>query len=527
MKQNYKLTTLAMRFIRELAQVVTRSKLRNVNVLGRSGRYDVQIDDFYHLIADNPSISPEEAADYLFGRPPNDPQFLKLKSKLKYRLIDMLFLIGNKEPSYNNLENAFMNCWKEWAAVKILIAKGARCTAISLAEKVIANAVRFEITELVPPVARLLRVYYGRRVGNQRLFEHYDDLHRSYQQLYNLEANAETYHSEIVIEMQQERSANPVISQKAWAYYHELAPALETHDSLRLHQYVRCLRLAAEMNDCDYPAAIQTCNAAIEYLLAKPFRSRSALTLFLYNKLDCCTQLRRFEEGGQAAELGLQLERSGTYNWFKNRELYMRLALHAQRYQEAYEIFLQAVKNRGYRQLDALAAETWKIYEAFIYYLILLKRIQPMASDTHFKSFRLGKFLNEVPHFSRDKRGMNIPILIIQILFSITKRKYSKAVDRIEAVDKYCSRYLYRDQNFRSNSFIKMLMTIPRNGFHKAAVERKTERYLEGLQEHPLEVAHQSHEIEIIPYEDLWEMVVASLDRSFHWSGDYWKRRGG
>ncbi len=31
----------------------------------------------------------------------------------------------------------------------------------------------------------------------------------------------------------------------------------------------------------------------------------------------------------------------------------------------------------------------------------------------------------------------------------------------------------------------------------------------------PLDVAKQSHEIEIIPYEELWDMVIDSLENKF------------
>ena len=91
------------------------------------------------------------------------------------------------------------------------------------------------------------------------------------------------------------------------------------------------------------------------------------------------------------------------------------------------------------------------------------------------------------------------------------QKKYNRAIDRIEAIEKYTSRYLKKDTNFRSNCFIKMLLEIPKEGFHRVAVERKASKYRERLSEMPLEVANQSHSIEIIPYEDLWEMVLNVL----------------
>jgi len=86
-----------------------------------------------------------------------------------------------------------------------------------------------------------------------------------------------------------------------------------------------------------------------------------------------------------------------------------------------------------------------------------------------------------------------------------------QSIDRIEAIKKYCSRYLRQDDNFRSNCIIKLLLQIPEGSFHRQAVLRRAGKYLEQLQSVPLEIAYQTHEIEIIPYEDLWEMTIDSL----------------
>lgn len=106
---------------------------------------------------------------------------------------------------------------------------------------------------------------------------------------------------------------------------------------------------------------------------------------------------------------------------------------------------------------------------------------------------------------------MNIPVLIVQFLYDIVDKRYDAGIERVEAVQKYVSRYLRKDELFRSNCFLKMLVQIPEAGFHREAVVRKAERYLSQLAETPLAIANQPHEIEIIPYEDLWQMILEIL----------------
>jgi hypothetical protein len=130
----------------------------------------------------------------------------------------------------------------------------------------------------------------------------------------------------------------------------------------------------------------------------------------------------------------------------------------------------------------------------------------------------MGKFINEISLFSKDKGGMNISILIIQILYAIAEKDYTKSSDRIDGIAKYCSRYLKDDSTFRSNTFIKMLLQIPQANFHREASTRKTEKLFKQLQTVPLASANQAHEIEIIPYEVLWEMALESLQLKI-WKG--------
>jgi len=153
--------------------------------------------------------------------------------------------------------------------------------------------------------------------------------------------------------------------------------------------------------------------------------------------------------------------------------------------------------------------------ESYIHFLVYINKITPIREDKRFNKFRMGKFLNSVPTFSKDKRGLNIPILVIQIVFFIVRKDFDKAVNRIESIEKYCSRYLKKGDNFRSNCFIKMLLQIPISGFHKAGTERRAKKYFDQLKGVSLEIANQANEVEVIPYEDMWGIIIESLETKF------------
>lgn len=79
------------------------------------------------------------------------------------------------------------------------------------------------------------------------------------------------------------------------------------------------------------------------------------------------------------------------------------------------------------------------------------------------------------------------------------------------SIGEYSKRYLRNDETFRSNCFIKMLLEIPKRGFHKIAVLRHTSPLLVKLKSSKIDLIHSPAEIEIIPYDMLWEIVLENM----------------
>lgn len=290
---------------------------------------------------------------------------------------------------------------------------------------------------------------------------------------------------------------------------------MHQYDAYRLHLCGYLIRNMVYSSINDYENTIQMCDKAIHFFESKAYTAHLPLQIFYFQKIVCYTQLKEYHKGKIAAEQCIVLMEEGSYNWFKLQESHILLAFHTREYQSAYTIFLETVNQSQFQFLSSNIAEMWKVYEAYIQYLILVEQVKTKAHDKRFTAFRLNRFLNETPLYSKDKRGMNIPILIIQILLLLHKKKFTALTDKMEAIEKYCTRYLRQDDTFRSNCIIKMLLHIPAARFHQTAVIRKVQQYLDKLQTVPLNIANQTHEIEIIPYEDLWNFAITSLGNNF------------
>lgn len=496
--------------LKELAYIVNKNKLKSIEVLDTSK--DNRITAFYNAILNNRFDTEEEAIAHFFPDADNTAPYRKLKSTLKKRLVNSLFFIDVKKPGYNNRQQAYFQCHKDWAAARMLLGKNAWKSSVEICERILKYALKYEFTEMALDLLRILRLNYSTRLGDIAKFEKYKQLFQEYEQIMLADNKAELLYSELVMYYVKNVSTKEDLQQQAIAYYEELHPRLRQFDSYKLHLYGGMIKLMIYTMVNDYAKAAEVCDEIIEFFEKKPYNANTPLQIAYYQKLVCYSQLRQFEKGRDAAQNCISLIEEGNVNWFKYYELYFLLAMHTANYQEAYHVLNTVTAHARYAFLPSHMQEVWKIYEAYIHYLVNIGSVKPDREDGRFTKFRLGRFLNDTPIFSKDKRGMNVAILSIQVLFLIQSKKYYQAIDGLEAIEKYCNRYLRQGDTMRSYYFIRMLLSIAEASFHRTAVIRKAKKYIDKLKAIPLETAHQPHKVEIIPYEQLWAFALDSLE---------------
>lgn len=507
-----------MEALKELVYLVSKNKVKSIKLIGSESLEDSKISRFYNEIADNNLSSDEDAAEFFYPSAdyPNLSNYRNLKNRLKSRLVNTLFFLDAKQPNYSDRQRAYYNCYKEWAAAKILLGRNARTACIELSHKILSHAEKYEFTELCLDIYRTLRLHYGSREGNLKKFEYYKELYHASDELNRAENQMEELYTDLIINYVNNKSTNEVELDQANPLLVEVEKLEKAYDSYKVWLYGSLIKLIIYSSKNDFENTLKVCAQSIKAFEAKPYLAKTPLQIFYYQQLVCYTHLRAFEKGKIAAEKCLFFLDEGSFNWFKYYELYFTLSMYTQNYQDAYQIFEVVTAHKRFEFLPSNITEMWNIYQAYLHYLIDLEKVKPTKEDKRFSKFRLGRFLNETTIFSKDKRGMNISILIIKTLFLILQKNYGAAIDNIEAIDKYRYRYLNMKDTLRSYYFIKMLLTIPAANFHKAAVVRKSKSYFKKLKKSSVDPSDRTHDIEIIPFEDLWELALHSLDTTFY-----------
>lgn len=499
-----------MEILKELSLIINRNKAKSIEVLDVRKHKESKINEFYFRLTDEAFESDEAAAEFFYPGKPAGSNYRKLKAALKNRMINSLFFIDVKKSNYTDRQSAYYECYKDWAAANILLGKNAYKSCVELCNKTLRYSQKYEFTELARDITKVLRLHYGAQLGDAKQYRHYRELYEDYDYKCRWEDIAERHYSDLMIEYVNNKSSKDHLYEYAQAFVVELESPMKEIDSYRLHLYGNLIQLVRHSIQNDFLKIKEVSKVMAKFFEEKKYQATTPLQIAYYYQLVACTQLKEYENGKIVATKCLSLLAEGSFNWFKYYELFFTLAMHSEQYDEAFKIYSTVQVHPRMKFLPDNVKEIWTIYGAYLHYLIENKSID-INDDTESIKFRLGRFLNDIPIFSKDKRGMNIAILVIQILFFIQQGKYFVAIDKIEAIEKYCARYLHKAETIRSYYFIKMLLSIPQANFHKVAVERKSKNYFEKLKSTPLQEANQTYKIEIIPYETLWEMVINTL----------------
>jgi len=502
-----------MEHLKEIISIVDKNKTKHIDIIGRDKNKDTKLNQLYEGILAGKYNSDVQACKDLFGTNQFEKGYRNLKSRLEKRVINTLFFLDLNAVSFLETEKAYYNCYKNLAAIKILTGRGARKSSNLLAEKTLKVAMKFEFHDVSIPILKDLRQYYGTLVGNQKKYRKYNHLLQQFREESNYEEQAREMYTTLASYYANSKTIKPIHLTLAKEYAEKLEGYLDKTNYRNFHLYAHLVITLRYEIENDFHKAIENCNRALDYLKKFQHTTKTQFFVFHFKRMTSLTKLKKLEEAHVDAEKCLELVKEGNLNWFLTSQFYILLLLHSEKFQEAFGFYKKVNKIRKSKKVRSdVGKEFFNIIGAYIDYFIRIGKIE-IPPNKRKPRFDSKSFMKSSPEFSKDKRGMNVTILVLQVLFFLNENKHNQVIDRMDALRTYSSRYLRQDETFRSNCFIKMLSKIPEANFNRIALERRSKDLYKKLISKPLEVANQPIEMEIIPFEKLWEMVLNSLDK--------------
>jgi hypothetical protein len=497
--------------LKELVKTITRNKVKQIEVLGNPGEEGGMVEALYDAIAKEKVGTDEEAARFLYGKneSPKSQAYLRLKGRLERNLLNTAFFVDVNQPMFNERVKAHFNCYRDFAAAYILLGRDARKAGVHLLEQVLEQSVRYEFVELATEIASRLRREHARSIGSASLHERYSRMHKEYEEKRRMEMTALDYFEDLINYYILRRSPNKDLHQQAGIYYEELLPMVEKVDTSQFYFHTSQIGIIKHLSANNYLEALKVCEENLEILKNRKNTNRNALVAIAIQKLSCLTQLRVFENdaANETAQFCISLSEEGSFNWFRVHESYLHYCLFARRYTQALEIYQKASQSAKFDSLAGAVRDNWQLYGGYLHLLAAFGKLNPADVQKTVGEFRFSKLNNEIEVVAKDKEGMNIPLVLLPVIHSLAKGNAEISPENLE---KYRKRYLDNDMNRRSAAFLNLLIAFARKDFKAHLVEKKIRKELDVLASEQPQVTGQTYAVEIIPYEDLWEMLVES-----------------
>lgn len=406
---------------------------------------------------------------------------------------------STKPKSISNTQKAFAAC----SDMAIQMEKYAKRGESELVvEDVLAHfkkAKKYLFNKLAGEFATFLQHYYYVVGQNEKLGAKFTEFALYYNELAYYEKIVKLKFSSISFALNRTKSPDLILVTRLKEICDELKGYL-IYDSAEIWIRTYLLLNAYATHQSDFNLIIKQSHEVIEFLNKKgiertfPFYKDFAVAYI---------QTGDYDAAVVAINKAIDGIKKGTSSWSVFVYYRVIIELHRKNYQKAYEIYQEA-ENKRYikKDLNKVIYETWYFVKGYIKFLILAGKVE---AESH--QFKIGHFLNSIIVFNKDKSGHKINTLILKIILRLdSENGRENIIKERSAIKKYSEENF--EQGSRARIVFRRLLHIVPGDFNAEIVQEKVTKNVEPLP--PLK--GYNPDLEMLPYEDLWEMVLEVLD---------------
>lgn len=457
--------------------------------------------------------SDDEAANELYNTDGKNRGFQRMKDRFRNKLYTTALFVEPRQKTRNsNISNLFY-CYKNLVVSKLLLTIGARSAGIRLISLVLSKALIFEFYEIVIECSLRLR-RDSMLSGNVKKYEQYKKIFNDSIELLQSEALAEDIYNSVSIHLNLSKSVSQELITKAKWAYEEIDKILVKCSSFIIKQNEYYIKSTYFELAGDYEKAIEICLGYEKYLLDSPiFYSKSRQANVLTEQTACYLHMKKIEKATEAANKAIELQTVGSENWYTALELKFLIHMNIRNITELCKIYLEASSHPRFQHIRENKMESWKIFAGYLWFVLKLNNREDLINEVFSgeQDFKLGRMMNDVPHYSKDKKGYNVALIILQILVMLLREDFTKITALIESLQSYAYRNLKVDDAQRSHYFIKLIIMLEKNSFNPRIAQKKSIKLMERLKAQSVNFNATQTRMEIIPYEELWDMIIEIL----------------
>jgi hypothetical protein len=500
-----------MKDLKELTEIVIKHREKKIEVLqslDATSKKSNKFIDVCQAIIKGDLLDDVRASTYLNYKLGSEA-YRFFKYRLRKLLLNSLFFIEFKGNEHSEYARAEYGCSVMRHQIYVLGAFGARETAIKLCKTLMTKAERYSLAEYMT-YSLLLLSRYAAITGPKVLFVEYNLMLDKWSRIENAEKEARVFLNKINIEFVASSAPKPEFASLVFQFAKKVKKYITSYPTsfiLKYHWYW-LQGYGFEING-EYNNSLKIWQELEHFIRSQPlFVSNTRLGLAAQQQMVNFLNLKDYTNGKICALRCSIYFRKGSNNWLIFLESHFLLCMRSGDISSSIDIFNMVVKDIRLTNMPDLSREKWILYLAYLHYIKLVSRfpLQNLISN-----FNIRKFLNEFQIINKDKRGYNLEILVIHICILIHERKQFELINIMESVKVYRNRYLKKDEDYRIQIFLQLLLKCEELNYDYEVIQSKTTILFDKLVSASTITKISYESLEIIPFEVLWDLVKSDI----------------
>jgi hypothetical protein len=490
----------------QLIHIIKNKGQRSLQLVNQNFRKKEKSKDniLYNGLVNHEFIDEVEAAKKLFKTDPGNRNFRNTKAKLKQKLLNNLFFLDYHKSEYTAFQKTYYESLSQLHQIKILIMEGANCIALKKIPGLVKTAIEFELFEIALDALIISRNEFSRLGKCTPLNMSESDIN-AIRPIKKIIDEIEDLYYDTLVMMNKSISSCEKIMKDIPNRIRIMERESKKYRLRRLDILANKLKFAYHHVNQNHEGILEVCSYLESKYINDGYENLSVdldYKELIFLKLYSLYVLNRNDDGNQYASDTVGFFKPGSFDWFKFKEYQFLILMKAEKFHQATNTFRTVRMNKSYTKIANIDKERWKIYRVYLLFVNDSKLIK--------WGFDIEKFKAHAPDFKKELEGYNIATLIIQFLFFLREADIKNLKIKLKHLSRLSSVHLDKRHNYRNSIFIRMLEIIIEKEFNYGLVLEKGSTYYKKLV--TTQIPPQlSLELEVIPYEKLWEYILNIL----------------
>jgi len=493
-----------MEDLKRLVSIITKRKQRQYPLLELKSINENSSKEniFFRYIKKGIVDTDDDASKLIYGTKSDDDRFRMLKSRLKQKLLNHLFFLDFTENNQKVSNQFEQECIQQLHQAHMLMFTGEYKIAKSLVLKALTTAERCEFTKyIVSCQEELVRIYSDN--CQPHLFDDVVQSLKMNRELYaKEEAAAEHYYyiKMMIVKSVNSRKKNLEAATESIAYIEKVWVDTKSYN---VFQYLLNLTLLHKELIGDFAGIIPILEevASGKFQGVSLNKNRLEESQIISSMAFAYFRAKDYKNGMDYVGQKRDIFDPASIDWFNFYDIYFLLSVYNKDYATSFEIIDSVFESKYFDKLQEEIKDKWKLYNAYVHLI---------QSGSYYLKNSYSNILDSIPEYDKDKEGFNAAILILQFMYYAEQRELEKLVEIRDELKSYMSNHFKENFSYRSRTFYKLINIVVENKLDFKNIQIKSRYLIKKLSENQV-VGNAFTELEIVPYEHLWEIVFSKL----------------